>query len=345
MYDVYLIFYEGNSSEVHMSSKETTYILGSGAVGFPLAAYLAHAGRTVVAVRTSRQDVPKSTVTVMVHHGADVVSVPVETISLSNLTNLDGIIVVASKSYTNTAIARELKAKASTGPLVIMQNGVGVEKPFLDADFPQVYRCVLYMTSQARSENTFSFRPVTASAIGIINGDESGLTRCVDALNTDGFPFRSEANIQREVWKKAIINAVFNSICPLLDVDNGIFVRDETTANLAREVVRECVTLMDRLDIDLDEHELMEQLLLISRRSDGQLISTLQDIKSGRPTEIAYLNLEIARVAASLEPSLDLPRTALLGNMIVAKSLQHNTSNHLTVITARTQGDPSLRSG
>jgi 2-dehydropantoate 2-reductase len=308
-----------------MRTEETIYILGSGAVGFPLAAHLAHAGRTVLAVRTSRADVPKSTVTVTVHDGANRISAPVDTISLARLTHLNGTIVITSKAYANAAISQALKDKAATGPIVIMQNGIGVEQPFLDARFPSIYRCVLYVTGQATAAYAFSFRPVTASPIGIITGDAAGLRQCVDVLSTHGFPFRAEANIQREIWKKAIINAVFNSICPLLDVDNGIFVRDEVAANLAREVVRECVALTDRLTMGLREDELIEQLLRISKTSDGQLISTLQDIRSGRPTEIAFLNLAIARVAASLQPPLDLPRVAFLGNMIVAKSAQQRT--------------------
>jgi 2-dehydropantoate 2-reductase len=110
--------------------------------------------------------------------------------------------------------------------------------------------------------------------------------------------FRVETDIQREIWRKAIINAVFNSICPLLEVDNGVFVRDADVAGMAREVIRECVALTDRLELGLSEPELLEQLLLISRRSDGQLISTLQDLRSGRPTEIPFLNTAIAGVAA-----------------------------------------------
>ena len=305
-----------------MGSEKTIYILGAGAIGFPLAAYLANAGRTVLAVRTSRKDVPKGTITVTVHNGANRISAPVETISLSRLTSLDGTMVITTKAYANKAIALELKDKAATGPVVIMQNGVGVEKPFLDADFSPIYRCILYVTSQATSEYDFTFRPVSSSPIGIINGDESGLKKCVEDLTTGGFPFRSEANIQREIWKKAIVNSVFNSICPLLDIDNGVFVRDEETANLARQVVRECVTLTDRLNMGLSESELMEQIMRISKASDGQLISTLQDIRAGRQTEIAFLNLEIARVAASMQPKLYLPRTELLGKMILAKSLQ-----------------------
>ncbi|HWO40316.1 MAG TPA: ketopantoate reductase C-terminal domain-containing protein [Candidatus Eisenbacteria bacterium] len=305
-----------------MVLEETIFILGCGAIGLPLAAYLVKAGKTVVAVRTSTKDVRKSMVTVTVENGANRMSAPVGIVSLSKLSNLEGTIVIAAKSYANEAIAMDLKGKTTRGPLVIMQNGVGVEKPFLDGYFSAVYRCVLYVTSQARSEYDFAFRPITSSPIGIIIGEESGLEKCVEDLTTDGFSFRSERNIQREIWKKAIINSVFNSICPLLDADNGVFARDEEIANLARDVVRECVTLTDRLHTGLSESELMDQIMLISKGSDGQLISTLQDIRIGRQTEMEFLNLEIARVAASMKPRLDLPKTELLGRMILAKSLQ-----------------------
>lgn len=308
-----------------MAREETIYILGSGAVGFPLAAYLADAGRPVVAVRTRRDDVPRGTITITVHNEARRISVPVETVSLAQLADIQGLIVIAAKSHANTAIAQALSAKAAGGPIIILQNGLHVEKPFLKAGFSALYRCVLYVTAQPISENDFAFRPVTASPIGAVAGGEAELQTYVEALSTDGFPFRSEANIQRETWKKAIINAIFNSICPLLDVDNGIFIRDETAESLAREVIRECVQLTDRLGLGLIEGELMEQLLLISKRSDGQLISTLQDIRAGRPTEIEFLNLEIARAAAALQPSVELPRVELLGKMIVAKSLQHQS--------------------
>jgi 2-dehydropantoate 2-reductase len=305
-----------------MDTKETIYIVGSGAVGFPLTAYLTNAGRKVIAVRTSRDDVPKSTITVTVQDGTGRVTTPIEAISLSNLTDMDGIVVIATKSYVNQAIASALKERQATGPLVIMQNGVGVEQPFLDAGFTTVCRCVLYVTSQPTSEYNFSFRPITASVIGVVHGTATELDRCVEQLNTEEFPFRAEINIQKQVWKKAIINSVFNSICPLLEVDNGVFVRDEPTANLARELVGECIMLTDRLNVGLSESEVMQQIMLISKGSK-QLISTLQDIRNGRPTEIESLNLEIARLAAAQQPPLHLPRTELLGKMILAKSILH----------------------
>ena len=320
--------------------RETVYILGAGAVGFPLAVYLARAGRPVVAVRTSRPDVARQPVTVTVDEGERRVSAEVEMVSLARLEAPAGMLVVTAKAYANEAIARELKEKApagqpamATGPVVVMQNGVGVEEPFLAAGFSPVYRCVLYMTSQAAGDDddgnagiagngsiAYRFRPVTASPIGVAAGDGGELAACVGTLSTAAFPFRAEEKIEREVWKKAIVNTVFNSICPLLEVDNGTFARDEGSAELAREVVGECVRLTERLGIDLGEEEVMAQILRISEASAGQLISTLQDIRAGRPTEIDFLNVAIARTASSLQPPLALARTAFLGKMIAAKS-------------------------
>jgi 2-dehydropantoate 2-reductase len=313
-----------------MNQTEKIYVLGCGAIGLTLAAYLAEAGRNVIAVRTSTRDVLAGKITITVRSGADaVLEVPVETVSLSRLPELDGIVVVTSKSYANKAIASALASKIVTGPLVIMQNGIGVENPFLESKFTQIYRCVLYTTGQTTSENETTFRLITSSPIGTVKGSEFDLERCVKTLTTQGFPFHPEKNIQRDIWKKAIINSVFNSICPLLDVDNGIFVRDEEVAKLAKEIVSECLVLAKAKDVSLTELELIEQIMRISKGSDGVLISTLQDIRNGKETEIDSLNLEMSRLASSTSPKINLTKTEFLGRMILAKSRRQSSQVRL----------------
>ena len=308
-----------------MSDAKVVYIMGSGSVGAALAACLVSEGRRAVAVHTRNVDAPWTKVTVTLHYGADRIEVPVETVGLSQLTRLDGIVAVTAKSYANSSIALALKNKEIMGPLVVMQNGVGVEKPFLETLLADVYRCVLYLTSQGTAVNEFGFHSIKSSPIGIVRGGEAELATTVAALSTDRLPFHQENQIQREIWKKAIINAVFNSICPLLEVDNGVFARAPAMSELAKEVVKECLALTDRMGLRLTPNELMEQIQQISKGSDGQLISTLQDIRNGRETEIEFLNLEMARTAAVQQPRIDLPRTELLGKLTLAKSRQQAT--------------------
>ncbi len=303
-----------------MSDPGVVYVVGSGAVGMALVVCLVNAGRRAVAVRTTTRDAGEREVEVRLQNGADRIDARVETVGLSRLRRPDGTIAIAAKSYANKAIAAELAGKAAGCPLVILENGVGVEAPFLEIPLSEVYRCVLYVTSEVVSDGDIRFRAIKPSLIGVVRGAQAGRDRAVQALSTPRFPFAALENIQREVWKKAVINAVFNSICPLLEVDNGVFARDPAVLGIAGEVVAECIGLTDRLGLGLSRDEVMEQVLQISRSSDGQLISTLQDIRKGQETEIDFLNMEIARTAAAQRPAVSVPMTEVLGRLTLARA-------------------------
>lgn len=312
----------------------TIYILGSGAVGFPLGGFLSLAGKDVVAVRTSPDLSAQrgGEVDVGVEYAQDGwVNTTIRTMALSQLSwGAQGVFVICAKAFANEELAKVLADKQVRGPLVILQNGLGVERPYMEL-LPKhtLVRGVLYMTSQRRDQQShvFYFRAIQASRLGLMQGEREDLDGVVDALNTAWFPFEMEEDIRREVWRKAIVNSVFNSICPLLEVDNGYFSRDLGGLGLAHEMVEECVALTRRLGIDLTSKDVMQQILRISSGST-QWISTLQDIKRGRMTEIESLNLAIAREAASLMPPLPVTKVEWLGRMVLAKSqLQRAASN------------------
>lgn len=308
-----------------MTGTPTIYVVGAGSIGMPLAALLAARGAAVVAVRTSREGMAPTVVEPVVELAdGQSITARVETVSLSELTTMaDGIVALTAKATANAAIAARLKRLCPALPLVLMQNGVHVERAFLEAGFTNLYRCVLYATGQpAPGGGGYRFREVAESPIGAVNGDPATARALAAQLTTPGFRFRDEADIERQVWKKAIVNAAFNSICPLANADNGVFHRDPTLATLAETILAEAGEVAARLGITFAPGELMEQLLLISRRADGQLISTLQDLNHGKETEIEFLNLEIARVGASLTPPVTTPVTRALGELIAARSRQ-----------------------
>ena len=217
-------------------------------------------------------------------------------------------------------MAHALKEKVKDSPLVILQNGLGVEQPFINTHFPEIYRCVLFVTSQTIGENMLRFKPVSISPIGIIEGNAVNLNLIVEQLNSPEFTFKAEHNIQTIIWKKAIVNCVFNSICPLLETDNGIFHRNENVLTIAKRVIEECIAISSAKGIELHAKEVVESLLLISKSSDGQLISTLQDIRNKRQTEIDTLNFEIVRIAHTLGKEDRVKETKLLGELVKLKS-------------------------
>jgi 2-dehydropantoate 2-reductase len=296
---------------------EPVYIIGAGAIGKVLAVCLDNIGRMAVLLRGSvdngetRRDNIRVTVT-----SGQIIEAEVTIDTISNYRRLEGLIVLCNKSYGNTTLANALKDKIGSSALVLLQNGLGVEQAFMD--FPAVYRAVLFVTSQPLSPTALNFKPVAVSPIGrVIGGDATSLRQIAAVLNTPDFGFRAEPDIQPFIWKKAIVNSVFNSVCPLLDTDNGIFHRNPQVLQLAESLVAECLGVAEQQGIHLHRAEVMDSLLMISRASDGQFISTLQDIRNRRPTEIATLNLAIAGMAATESAII---QTHLLGTLILIKS-------------------------
>jgi 2-dehydropantoate 2-reductase len=296
---------------------EPVYIIGAGAIGKVLAVCLSNNGKKVVLLRGSvdNGETHKENIRVMLPL-QEIIEAEITIDTLSNYSSLEGLIVLCNKSYGNAGLANSLKDKIGCSPIVLLQNGLGVEQTFMD--FPSVYRCVLFVTSKPVSDTKVNFKPVAVSPIGRISGgDETSPGHIAGLLNTPYFGFRAEPDIQPVIWKKAIVNSVFNSVCPLLDTDNGIFHRNPLALQIAESLVAECLRVAEEQGINLKLAEVMDSLLLISRASDGQFISTLQDIRNHRPTEIATLNLAIAGMATTEQAII---QTLLLGQLTLLKS-------------------------
>ncbi|OOQ58974.1 ketopantoate reductase family protein [Mucilaginibacter pedocola] len=297
------------------------YIIGAGAIGKALAVCLANAGKDAVLVRSSLDHQPDRLESIRLNmaDGATLqADLAVKT--FSSLSEPDGIFVVASKSFANDGVAEKLGELAINAPVVLLQNGLNIERPFLSNGFPNLYRCVLLATSQFEKADELRFRPVAASPVGVVNRDTAFNDLIVEQLHTNWFPFVREDHIYKMVWQKAIVNCVFNSVCPLLEIDNGVFHREAKAMKIAGRIIEECMLIADRSGISLQLEEIRNTLLSISCAADGQFISTLQDIRHHRPTEIGTLNLEVAAIARSLGLENKVIITSMLGELIALRS-------------------------
>ncbi len=297
------------------------YIVGAGAIGKALAVCLKLNGKDVQLIRGSVDDGHSyhEEITLKLSDNNELKAV-VEFNTPGNLQELNGLIVLAIKSFGNRMIAEKLRKKAQGSPIVILQNGLGIEQPFLDNDFQDVFRCVLFATSQNISKTEISYKPVAESPVGIITQHNFALNAIVEEMNTPYFRFIAETEIERVVWKKVIVSCVFNSICPLLETDNGVFHREKDVFSLAKQVIGECIMISREKGIDLKPEEIEKLVISISQMSDGQFISTLQDIRNRKKTEIDTMNFEIFRMAEEMGLDRHVQQTKLLGELIKLKS-------------------------
>jgi 2-dehydropantoate 2-reductase len=292
------------------------YIIGNGVIAKALAVALSLNHKSVVILRGSVEGVPAITENIAVEVGDKVLQAQIEIGTINDYEKLDGIILLANKSFGNKALAEKLLGKTGSSPIVFLQNGLHVEYSFIESGYKELYRCALFSTSEAITNTKVRFKPVAPSPIGITKGTKERLQSIVQEINTDIFSFRIEEDIQTVVWKKVICNCAFNSICPLLEIDNGVFHRNESALEMAKQVITECLAVAHTYQIRLTFQEVLDNLISLSRLSDGQKISTYQDILNKRETEIETLNLAIARAAGDIP----VPVTTLLGNLAKLKS-------------------------
>ncbi|MEQ5790789.1 2-dehydropantoate 2-reductase [Muricauda sp. NFXS6] len=297
------------------------HIIGAGAIGKALAVSLKRKGCEVQLVRGNMDDgSTRYEEIILALEGERKLSENIKVSTLSAIPKMEGIVLLTNKSFGNQELAKRLWHKTQKTPIILLQNGLGVERPFIESGFDQLYRCVLFATAQTLSGNQVRYRPVSASPIGTVREKTPLLRTLVAEVDSPLFRFSEVENIEPIVWKKTMANCVFNSICPLLEVDNGIFHRNSEVFALAREVIAECIVISQAMGIDLDAKDIEEQVLAISQRSDGQFISTLQDIQNHKETEIETLNLEIHRMAQELGMETQVKNTKLLGELIKSKS-------------------------
>ena len=161
------------------------FVVGSGAIGKALAVFLSHAGRKVTVLRGSVDDGRTLTRRFTVEMESGLIhEADVEVATMNSLAKIDGIVVLATKSFGNEKLAGALKSKIGDSPIVLLQNGLGIEQPFLKCGYQQVYRCVLFVTSQSIDEVVVRFKPVATCPVGIAHGDEEQLNNIVAHLNT-----------------------------------------------------------------------------------------------------------------------------------------------------------------
>lgn len=154
---------------------------------------------------------------------------------------------------------------------------------------------------------------LASTSFGPSNASVEGLVQVLDSAGLSPV-LKEDAN--EMVWGKVMLNLSINPLAALAGVKNGallspgLFDACMTIYREAAKVARlERITVVDEVGF---EHHLRQVLEATSENS----CSMLQDIKRGRPTEIASLNQAIVRLAEG--HGLEVPVNQLMTSLILA---------------------------
>jgi 2-dehydropantoate 2-reductase len=265
----------------------TIAIVGPGAVGGVLAGWLTKARRTTLTL-CARRPLPALTVETLA--GPVVVEATVHT-DPSQASAVDWVLVT-TKTYDAAGAAAWFPALVGGHTRVaILQNGVEHRErfaPYLDPAriVPVMIDCPAERPSAGRVVQRGPGRMAVAD-------DQDGRAFAALFAGTD-LEVALTDDFRTAIWRKLCLNAA-GALSALLLKPAGIL-RDDDMADVARDLVRECVAVARAEGAQLDDATVEETIAACRRAAPDSVNSLHADRAAGRPMEIDARNGAIVRI-------------------------------------------------
>ncbi|TVX94264.1 ketopantoate reductase family protein [Paenibacillus agilis] len=112
-----------------------------------------------------------------------------------------------------------------------------------------------------------------------------------------GFQAFVSNNIEDNIYRKLIVNAVINPLTALLRLRNGELLQSEKRLQLMREVFEEVIAIYRLQGIPVHADEAWDNLIRVCRATASNTSSMLADVLAERTTEIDAITGQLLRIA------------------------------------------------
>lgn len=294
----------------------TVVVFGAGAVGSLFAARLTGAGRSVLLVGR-----PEHAAAIQ-SHGLRVEGVGPGTYWCPAVSDLPASIdaeavLLTVKTFNLVDAAGALGRSIRPTPVLLTQNGLGIEPPVIAA-----LGSAGWSAPEQEVVRAVHSLPATLVQPGVVRAAGTGevvlpdrehhpklsgpIGRFLDLFRGAGIPVRTVADLDREVWRKALINAAINPVTAVHRVPNGQLASGPLREE-AENLLREALSVAHAFGVPIPAPEASQELMRVVRATAENRSSMLQDVERGRSTEIDAISGELVRRGA--EKAIDLPLT------------------------------------
>ncbi len=289
-------------------------IVGAGAIGSLFGFLLARAGPTVVLVGRPPQVATIRDRGIQVE-GRQEGTVRVEARSeVPTGAGVDLVLLAVKARDARSASATVARSVRPPVPVVALQNGLGIEEEvtlgLTDGGWPEAARWVVRaVNSYGATElapGRIRFAGVGELLLPAASGPDAPPARAAEALRGAGIEVRTVPQIDREVWRKLLVNAAINPVTADHHVVNGAL-RQDPLRGQALRLLREAQEVARAEGYDFPDAEADAELWRVVRATAENRSSMLQDVERGRPTEVDWISG--ALLAAGRRHGLDLPET------------------------------------
>lgn len=302
-------------------------IVGAGALGGLVGAYLTKAGEDVVLLEANpaRARHLNEFGLLLARVGEPEAAFP-----LSVVTTLDGLapfdlVFLAVKSYQTEAATRAvLPVTTAATRFLSMQNGFGNAETIAELVGPErVLSGITYHSIQHAGPGRLQYRPgIKPIQIAPFAGTLTPEIEAVGAVfRRAGLDTNVVANVDHVVWQKLLHNAVINPVSALTGLSCREMMGDEDLMAFMRDLCREIVAVMRARGVPIvDEEDPFRPLIGSLTALAKNRPSMWQDLSRGQRTEVDAINGAVVAEAARL--GLSAPHCAALVHFIHSRERQ-----------------------
>ena len=281
----------------------TIAVIGPGAMGCLIAGYCTQAGIDVILVdhrpeRARRLDADG----IRLLRAGKEEHVRVRTTAVPADCGPVGLVMVCVKAYDTRSAAAAAAVLAGTNSAVVsLQNGLGNLEALAEAcGGDRVVGGVTAHGATLLGEGRVRHAATGSITLASLKPDgAAGSVTAAALLSGAGLPACVAADLDEVLWSKLVLNAAVNPVSALYAVTNGEVRSRPECWELASGAAREAAAVARAQGVRTaydDEVLALEQLC---RSTASNLSSMLQDVRSGRRTEIDAINGEIVGRAAT----------------------------------------------
>ncbi|USB34488.1 2-dehydropantoate 2-reductase [Paenibacillus sp. YPG26] len=295
-------------------------IMGAGALGLMFGAALVAAGEDVrIWTRTAEQAeaLGRDGIRLIMSEGQEVFAPAGRFLVESSReldcqkidrTNADWILVTTKQRHMDERLHRHLAVLRGEGTdIICFQNGVGHIERLSEALGGQHILAAL-TTEGARKEGDCTvYRSGEGQTRLGLTGihEKAGLwldkaENLAVSLTMAGFPAVLSNDIDKEIYRKLLINAAINPLTALLRIRNGELLASEERRALLIELIEETLDIYNHYGISYDA-DIKDQVFAVCRSTAHNMSSMLKDVLAGQVTEVNSINGQLVKMAHKKE--------------------------------------------
>lgn len=232
---------------------------------------------------------------------------------------IDYVLLTGKADQTLSLASLARKLLTPDGYALSLSNGLGHAEKCQDVLGPQrVFAATSTHGAWRPSPGTVHWAGKGETTIGALPGGpgQSEAQPLLDVLQHAGLSPEWSSDGVATVWRKVLLNIAINPIAALAGVENGELLRPDLFSSAFSTMLEgAAVARLERVSLPSNS-ELEEQLRHVLMATSSNMCSMLQDLRSGRKTEISVLNQAI--VERGERAGIATPLNQMLVAMVTA---------------------------